>query len=289
MNDVKTYILAPNFDIPADGPNALKLGHIISDPMTPNIALNKSQVVPFPKDLIPSSTKKSGWTGTISQLRAKKFGLWARFLEIFGLGGEVSVHSNSGNENYFTLDSLETTFIDPGEEYVKQSMSAEGVQRFIKASRYNKPVYMITGLKIANGASAIGSETVVRGGQAKFGFDGTSSGVPVSVGSEAEISSTKINTVSFDGASPFPFAIRLRQISYDKGKEIVQQEYRVGVVLGTDKEEGDEEQTEDVKVLGLNAQDAEDFQGLVSDKPMKEEEDEGEAQYIVLKKMNQAI
>ena len=107
--------------------------------------------------------------------------LCARFLEIFGLGGKVSVQSNSDNDNCFTPESLETTFIHPGDEYVTQSMDVEGVQRYIKASRYRKPVYMITGLKIANGGSPFGSETVMRSGQAKFGLGGTSFGFPVRI------------------------------------------------------------------------------------------------------------
>jgi hypothetical protein len=273
MNSIKTYVLVPNFDIPAEGPNAMKLGHIISNPATPNIPLNKTSLVPFPQDMIPTSMTKPGWTGTISQLRAKKFGLWARFLEIIGLGGEASVNSSGNNENYFTFESLDTMFVDPTEEYVLQSMKVDGVQRFIKASRYRKHVYMITGLKIARGASAIGSESITHGGKAKLGFDGAASGVPVAVGPEVEISSSRTTAVSFEDTPPFAFAIRLREISYKKGGDIVQREYRQGVVLGADSDD-EEEREEGVAVIGLNPKDAEDFEGISSDKSMVQEEDE---------------
>jgi hypothetical protein len=282
MNAIKTYILVPNFDIPAEGPNAMRLGHIIFDPTNPNIPLNRSTVVPFTDDLIPARTVKPGWTGTISQLREKKFGIWARFLEIIGLRGKISVHSIGDNDNYFTFESLETIYIDPSDEYVKKSMDVDGVKRFLEAGRFKKPVYMITGMKIARGASAIGSQTVVHGGEAKLGFDGTFSGVPVALGPEVEVSSSKTNAVSFEGAEGFAFAIRLRKISYKMGRDLVHREYREGVVLDDDDEVGEEEEEEGVEVLGIDLKD-EEFIGVTSMR-VAEEDDGSEVQCIVVSK-----
>jgi hypothetical protein len=272
MNIIKTYILAPNFDIPAEGPNAMTLGHIISDPTTPDIALNKSTVAPFPADVFPTSISKPGWTGTICQIRSKKFGIWARFLESIGLGGEIS--SSRNTDSYFEFESLETKYFNPTDDYVKESMKSEGVHRFIKAGRYKKPVYMITGLKIARGASALGSETSSHGGSGKFGFDGTATGIPVTVGPEVELSSAKTNAVSFTGATGFAFAIRLQEISYTKGLEIVRREFTEGVVLGYDEAEDEQPAEESLKVLGIKPQDAADFEELEITEFMEVEDEE---------------
>ncbi len=98
-----------------------------------------------------------------------------------------------------------------------KSMNSAGVKNFSEAGRYKKPVYLITGLKIARGASKIGSETVGCGGKGKLGFDGTSYEVPVTVGPKVKVSSSKTNAVCFEGAEGFAFAIRLRKIKYKKG------------------------------------------------------------------------
>jgi hypothetical protein len=52
------------------------------------------------------------------------------------------------------LDAVETEHFNPTPEYISDCLKLPGVEEYLKASRYRKPVYLITGVKVGKGVSA---------------------------------------------------------------------------------------------------------------------------------------
>ncbi|ROV88892.1 hypothetical protein VSDG_08920 [Cytospora chrysosperma] len=206
----KTYFLCPNWDYHPDGP--VQLGNIIMSPENPAQALNDFERHPPTQSSIFPATTKSGVTWTKEKSHSVKYGLWTEFLSfISGLGVDASVDHNVALKQTFSFDSISTTEFSPTPEYLIQSMSAPAVVDYIKKSRFNKHVYMITALKIVRGAKAeIKHERSIEG-QLGATLDGTSSGVPLSGGPGIGGKRNDRDITSFEGSSDFVFAYRLRK------------------------------------------------------------------------------
>src|SRR6266852_7566590 len=84
MSSTKTYMLVPHYDFPADGP--LHLGSIILDPKEPGESLNEGDIVEIPVTSRHSGHKYN-WEQTIDYSRDGRAGVWARCVQLFGLGG----------------------------------------------------------------------------------------------------------------------------------------------------------------------------------------------------------
>jgi hypothetical protein len=179
----KSYFLAPNFSV---SPNtAIALGHIITHPEQPLESLNSDDRLPVPESVIFNSEEK-GFKATRNQVRDGKFGVWATVLEGAGFGGGTGVDFNSSKDDVFNIDLLKTTFMWPApkatKDYIRESVELDGVASFLTASRYKKPVYMITGLKIAQGASVTSGGQKGQSVATKLMVDRSPGGVPVRLG-----------------------------------------------------------------------------------------------------------
>jgi hypothetical protein len=53
----------------------------------------------------------------------------------------------------YTFKKIDTEFFQPDKQYIKKSLKADEVGTFMKEEKYKTPVYMITGMKIARGAT----------------------------------------------------------------------------------------------------------------------------------------
>lgn len=109
--------------------------------------------------------------------------------------------------------------------------------RFLQISRYRKPIYIITGLKIVTGAEVKTQKSSVLGGTLALEVDGTvwSGGtVPISVGPGVEGKLGKETSMKWEGSSDFVFAFRVSKVFVQKktGQVLNEEEYQKGAMLG---------------------------------------------------------
>jgi len=212
-SDRKTYFLCPHFDYPA---SSIKLGHIIPSPSDPSNALNLDEVVPTNSLKIFESIK-TGYKLELSQLKRGPVGILETYLQVFGFGSDVSHRDN--REDLFQFDELATTWFHPDEDYLSKSIQAEGVQRFLEASRFRKPIYMVTGVKVVKGAHSTASKKS-RGHIGDVHVDLASFGAPVVVGPGIEVASSWEESRSFEGSSDFVFAFQLNELKVGKTRKL---------------------------------------------------------------------
>ncbi|KAL8949642.1 MAG: hypothetical protein Q9222_004267 [Ikaeria aurantiellina] len=211
----KTYILLPNFDCPPNGPIAL--GSIIVDPSDPGRSLNRSAIVPRPADCPVDTSTKRNWKGTKSRQAEGRVGIWAKFVDVVA-GTNVGVQGEKGSDDIYEFDEMETQFFEPTAEYITQSMAQAVVTQYIQKNGFKKNTYMITGLKIVRGAKVATERRRGFGGDAQVGIGGASSGLPVQIGPDLSGKRSKVDKESFGESSDFVFAMRLREIYYQKGR-----------------------------------------------------------------------
>jgi hypothetical protein len=241
----KTYILLPNMTTPPPPLGPLHLGHIVRSPSEPEvISLNRKDRVPIPDSEIPPPDIKEGFTSTRGKLRSGSLGIWAQILASIGL--EASVGFERGDDEVIHVSWLETMVFDPDIEYVRQAVNSTSVKAFMEASQYALPVFMITGLKIARGASTGSSAT--RAASQKLGLSVPVGGV--SIGPSLDATQKRFEGTSFEGSTDFVLAFRVRRVRFKKG-QLEQKIYTKGASMM----DGDEGAKEDgPEILGLDGE-----------------------------------
>jgi len=194
---LKTWIPAPNSDIPATSPIVV-LGSIIEDPKNPESRINKKGPVSISSTSIQQG-QKTHWKTTTDELRSGKIGLWAQCLQIIGLGGEFNLSALKSSLENHKFEFLETQYFLPDEieGYMDESIFDDYVQAYFEVAK--KPVYMITGLKIARGSVVESTVKKEVGGDGKVGVDLTAVGAPVTLGPKGEFKNRHVRTVGWGG------------------------------------------------------------------------------------------
>ncbi|CZR67282.1 uncharacterized protein PAC_17181 [Phialocephala subalpina] len=121
-----TYMLAPNWTFRPSGPIALE--NIVVDPFKPHRRLH------------------------LGKSRNLSLSLWAQFLQ--NIGVNVGTDHDSSTSTDYTMKSLETVyFIDePSIEVVNEIVKDPKVHKLMRLEKtLSRPVYMVTGIKIAKG------------------------------------------------------------------------------------------------------------------------------------------
>jgi hypothetical protein len=233
----KTYFLAPNFDYPPGG--LIALGGIITDPTAPENSLNEGNRVEIPASSIQHSIK-TDWRTTREKLRGGKIGIWASFLQMLGLGGDIGTNYTNTNLDQFKFDFMESHYFRPDDAYLEKSLQNAEVKGYIEGTRHRKAIYMITGLRVVQGASGTVATKKGHGVTVRLGVDGSPVGVPMAVGPEMTVSSTISENTSFKGSSDYVYAYRLLQIRSRKGQKPAKKDFSKNAELyNDDHQEGD--------------------------------------------------
>ncbi|KAG6359196.1 hypothetical protein INS49_012716 [Diaporthe citri] len=226
-----TYIPSPNWDIHADS-DIVVLGRLIKDPYEP-----ESKLRAFP--IAPSTIyegKKTDWQTTLDEIRSAKIGLWAQCMQYLEGGVSFSIIKSKLENHKF--DTLETTYFLPDDEYFDRVLSDLDVQAYFEVTGRRKPVYLITGLKIARGASASTETSTEKSTQAELKFDGTSSAIPINMGDEIDHDLKTTRGVSYSGSTDYIFAYRLTRIKPSRwGDGSKNKAFVKGAAFGSDEEE----------------------------------------------------
>ena len=253
----KTYFLSANLDYPPS--SSISLGSIWTNPADPGTCINRDGPLPFPSNMPIEKSWKTDWVNERDRQRKGLIGIWARFLQVVGVDAEVSVNWDKIKASKYKFDRLDTEFVDPTPKYVQESVLSEPVAQFIAASDFKKPIYMITGIKIARGADVALAKSKEAGAHVRAGVDGTPAGTPVAAGPEVTISSKDSEKTSYGGSSDFVFAYRLRKIFYEKG-QVRDDEYNKGALYGLGDWKADEMKADPsastLEVIGLAKVDA---------------------------------
>ncbi|KAF4463388.1 hypothetical protein FALBO_9781 [Fusarium albosuccineum] len=242
MSSLKpTYIPSPNWDIPADS-DILVLGRMIKDPKNPESQVPGSSPDPIPPPKIYEG-EKTDWQTNIERARAGTIGIWAKCLQVLGGGLSFSQLKSAMEDHKF--DSLETKYFVPGDDYLTRAVQDLGVQAYFEVTKWRKPVYLITGIKIAKGASVATQSSTETSVQVELKADATTFSAPVEVGPEASWASKDSRGTAYVGSTDYVFAYQLMRMKPKKrGQAILNESFVEGAAFGNDSEEQED-------VLGL--------------------------------------
>lgn len=176
------YFRAPTFDINPESPTAARLGSIfaslgeLANPLNqhdviaiPLSSINASRVPNFKEVVKKGVSVSAGIVGTLSHPL---------------VSSEVLYTFAKDKTTTYTCAAMETSEFEASEQYVTDSITASlPVQNFIASSFIgNKKVYMITGLKIAEGFSMSTADASSHGPACEVGLDPLAMGAPSSIG-----------------------------------------------------------------------------------------------------------
>jgi hypothetical protein len=166
-----TYLIAPNHRFRAhDGP--IRLGYLIADPTRPHRALSELPDSTL-KDKYPQiervpETKHDVTRGAGSSLGGSVF---ARFAQVVKL--EISGSKTSERESSYTMDGLQTEYFlkDPDDTEIQSRISEPRVKSYMQPKPWlpRKPVYMVSGIMIAQGLVLRSSRNESQQGSANAG------------------------------------------------------------------------------------------------------------------------
>ncbi|KAK4172945.1 hypothetical protein QBC36DRAFT_336817 [Triangularia setosa] len=233
----KHYFLPPIPESPPHGP--IKLGSIISKPRLVFEPVNKYPVAPrsFLEEVYEYNSGKSSLS--IGKATNKSLGIFAELPAFIDstLGSEWA----SSNTENWTFDNLRTIWFTPSTDYVRQSLGDVQVQQFINDNKSwltGISLYMVTGVKIAYGASMLSEFASCYGFSGTVGIDLSTLGVPISVGPEAGLEKFSTLTASSNSVDPVVFAFRLRHIKTKASGDHKSRDYTNDALLSLKDEEG---------------------------------------------------
>lgn len=207
MAAIKTYILAPNFSY---HPNtSICMGDIIQDPSDPTKPLS-SPAHPSALD----TESHLDYDASLSKHKNNflKGSIWAKFLETASakIGGGVS----GDVLDKYAMDHLETIYFrkQPTDEEAAERVQHSKVKTAINSGIFGKkPVYMITGLKVARSFRLDSGRTSQA--QANAAFEASVSS-DVSIGADLSASSTDDAQQSHRSGQDIIFAYQLHVIAH---------------------------------------------------------------------------
>jgi hypothetical protein len=151
---------------------------------------------------------------------------WAGLLKKKGCSDDETLH----------FSTITTTQFHPSAPWIQSHCvdASAAVQRWFARSRFKKPLYLITGLKIVTGDKSASTKTT-RGGGADVSatVDGTvwSGGtVPLGGGPKVEVHQKSTKGVRWGNGGDFVLAFRVKRFRVTK-REVKEEDYTRGSVL----------------------------------------------------------
>jgi hypothetical protein len=191
----------------------MSLGNIIASPWDPEESLNDDPPPLVPTELIRRS-EVTDWKWTREFQTSRGGGMFTSFLQALGIGGDVDITTDRSRTEVYDVERMVTLEFTPSKAYLELAILDSGVQ--IALARKRK-VYMITGLKLAYGATKALQRMNKRGINAQIGIDASLLGAPVTVGPKGHVTSATTETLS-SGRSDFVFGFKVRLLTNEKGQ-----------------------------------------------------------------------
>ncbi|KAJ4012484.1 hypothetical protein NW752_008181 [Fusarium irregulare] len=224
---VKEYFLAPNFTTapPPEGP--IKLGSIIRNINEFEPLNEHDQTIPTTQ-LSPLDVKNS-LDISLDDLHSAHLSLTARALDVLGLGTGTSIQRTKGTNCIISCKHLETQTFNPTSSFIRDSMGDPGVQYYMKSSWFRYPVYMVTGLKVARGASSTSSSSSVVAVEHDTSL--LLAGTPASVGMSSGYARNINHMEKWDTSTDFIVAFKVKKVWLDRKDEVNYKGYNKRAVM----------------------------------------------------------
>lgn len=224
-------------NIPAPPDSPMALGRVIDNKLNPLRCLNIHDSINILAESVYKD-RKTEWCHEAELQSSGKRSVWGRFIYgIYGLwvGGDTETRFDSSMLSNYVFSILETTFFEPDDDYIAKTMRAPSLENFLDASRYKKPVYLITGLKIARGVRAT-SKTVSGAERHTTANTGPLMGLEGSRPFGGDIGKSSRQSVAdcFAGSTDIVIGYRLRKIICGQSIIFEHEEETNGTVLDVD-------------------------------------------------------
>ncbi|KAI3535256.1 hypothetical protein CABS01_14244 [Colletotrichum abscissum] len=201
----ETYMLAPNWNFRPGGP--IKIGNIIFDPFRPD----KSEPEGASSyEYVTETANQKNYKKTVDTTTSLDLSIWLTFLA--NIKATFGANHRHVTHNEYTMDSLQTTYLlhDPLRKEIQERCNDPDIKRHMKLdSLVSKPVYMITGLRIAKGFRLQQSEDLSKSAQVGIG-------VPVSpdmgAGGDLSVSTSKKGSEGFESVEDIIYSYQLSKI-----------------------------------------------------------------------------
>lgn len=172
-------------------------------------------------------------------------GLFANFAAVLTGNASTEARATSSQQasTICKCSKLETQFFEPTIEYANTVVKIPAVKHFLDKNMFTgRSVYVITGIKVARGASIT---KIRRNGLAIDASAGISTGAQTSIGPSVSVEKMSMETESFGDSSDFVYAYRLRKISVNRQGKASSREVTGGELHGYDGSDSDEESEEE--------------------------------------------
>jgi len=239
-----TYLLAPNWTFPPGGP--IDLGNIIADPFRPHLVLTR----PASDGPQPSIQKvrETDWQLQVDSGLNLTVGLWAKFVDNVGAKIRLQYKHRLGSD--YSMVALETVYYTdmPTLAQVQERVKDPDIHELLRLDNlFSRPVYMVTGLKIARGFRLSSKSSSSDGGVGE-------------AGGEIDVAVAKAHEHRFKSETDIIFAYQLMRIAAKgwKEKTLKLTEYHPSAAFLGDNEEQEQvlevesefPQVSDLKELG---------------------------------------
>ncbi|KAH6972213.1 hypothetical protein BKA56DRAFT_115616 [Ilyonectria sp. MPI-CAGE-AT-0026] len=236
-NEIKNYYLAPSWDyVPEINPGVtIELWNLVTSPteMVPPLLAAKSR----PEESKTMRSTKNQFEWIRERGGEKKFGVWAKFLQMVGFGLNLGLRRNNSVHLLYKFDTIETREAYPTHEYVEAMVKDPSVARYLKKTGFKQPLYIVVGTKVVHKATVqqVKKKEISTDASITVGIAPTTNSMLV--GPELSISSNIGETIGFKESPAFIFAFRLRKVRVNVRMEIEEDgDAREGATLGEDVE-----------------------------------------------------
>ncbi|KAF5584155.1 major facilitator superfamily MFS-1 [Fusarium pseudoanthophilum] len=213
-NQIQTYHFAPNFSILPSPRGRLHLGTLVNN-------LKDCAAINFGiHNRVPISDERRTFIprGGINMVQQNSSGRHGRTLgKVFhAIRNKISAQRSEYYYTVWTIESLETTDFEPEPTYYKKCLQLADVVAFQELNNYKDPVYLITGLKTARGATMATRRGRILDGDAEAIIQGPEGLVDVRVGVEAGAYSDADLFSSFSEPADFVIGIQVKKLYYKR-------------------------------------------------------------------------
>ncbi|KAE8548114.1 hypothetical protein EYB25_009908 [Talaromyces marneffei] len=246
-NKTTFYFYAPTWDYPPPPLGPLKLGTVFSNLKRPAESTLYTAQLPTSSATAdnggdspaPYSTYKKDVELSTEKLRQGRFAILTQFLSVLGVGVDLGVDWDLNDDETLHFDTITTTQFHPSASYIQTHCvdASAQVQRWFERSRFKKPLYLITGIKIVSGDKSAETKTARGGGgDVSVNVDGTvwsAGAVPLGGGPSVEVHQTEKKGVKWGNGGDFVLAFRVKRFMVSK-RGVKETDYVKGAVLGYD-------------------------------------------------------
>ncbi len=227
----KSYLLSPSWGLK---PSEVALGSVIASVKFPERPLSRTEL-PAEIDTEIHTEEAKNCSGKVNNGNKWSIGLFATFIHCVTPGGEASYSSRSSSEIEYSCDSMETRRFTASPEFIAKAAADPAVKSHLKVGGMAAKVFVVTGVKIANGVTITTTEEAGRDATIHVGVE-----VPATqttVGLRATLNPTKYRTHTKTIEGPSVFAFQVVKLLVNRRGEAISKGYVVGAVLGQKDEE----------------------------------------------------